>query len=209
MTMATLPVYDTTGSQTGDLEVSSHVFAATPNQHLLHQVIVAGQAAQRQGTAHTKTRAEVAGSGRKLWRQKGTGRARVGDSRPPNREGGGVAAGPRMRSYRQRVSRRLRAEALRSALSARAQAGDLTVIEAFDLPEPKTRLVAEILRALGVEGPALLVLPESSELIWRCARNIPGLRVRGAAEVNSLDVMAPRRVLVVKDAIARLEARLS
>jgi large subunit ribosomal protein L4 len=209
MTMPTLPLYDTTGSQTGDLEVSAHVFAAPPNEHVLHQVIVAGQAARRQGTAHTKTRAEVAGSGRKLWRQKGTGRARVGDSRPPSREGGGVAAGPRMRSYRQRVSRRLRAEALRSALSARAHAGELTVVEAFDLPEPKTYCVAEILRALGVAGTALLVLPEPNETIWRCARNIPGLRVRGAAEVNSLDVMAARRVLVTKDAIARLEARLS
>jgi large subunit ribosomal protein L4 len=207
--MATLPVYDTTGSQTGDIEVSGDVFAATPNEQVLHQVVLAGLAARRQGTAHTKTRAEVAGSNRKLWRQKGTGRARVGDSRPPNREGGGVAAGPRMRSFRQRVSRRLRAEALRSALSARAQSGELTVLEAFDLPEPKTRAVAEILTALGVQGPALLVLPEPDEIIWRCARNLPGLRVRVAAEINGPDVMAARRVIVIKDAIARLEARLS
>lgn len=207
--MATLPVYDTTGSQTGELEVSGDVFAAAPNEQVLHQVVVAQLAASRQGTAHTKTRAEVAGSGRKLWRQKGTGRARVGDSRPPNREGGGVAAGPRMRSYRQRVSRRVRAEALRSALSARAQSGELTILEAFDLPEPKTRAVAEILTALGVQGSALLVLPEPDEIVWRCARNLPGLRVRVAADVNGPDVMAARRVIVIKDAIARLEARLS
>jgi large subunit ribosomal protein L4 len=207
--MPTLPVYDTTGSQTGELEVSGDVFDATPNEQLLHQVVVAGLAAARQGTAHTKTRSEVAGSGRKLWRQKGTGRARVGDRRPPHREGGGIVGGPRMRSYRQRLSRRVKAEALRSALSTRVRAGELTVIEPFELPEPKTRAVAGMLAALGVEGPALLVLAERNEIIWRCARNIPGLSIRPAAEVNARDVMAPRRVVIVKDAIARLEARVS
>jgi large subunit ribosomal protein L4 len=191
------------------LEVSGEVFDATPNQQLLHQAVLGGLAAARQGTAHTKTRAEVAGSGRKLWRQKGTGRARVGDSRSPHREGGGLAGGPRMRSYRQRLSRRVKAEALRSALSARARAGELTIVEPFQLPEPKTAAVEEILTALGVEGLALLVLPEPNEIICRCARNIPGLTVRPAAEVSTYDIMAPRRVIIVTDAIARLEARLS
>ncbi len=207
--MPTLPVYDITGSQTGELEVSGRVFDAAPNQHLLHQAVVGTLAAARQGTAHTKTRAEVAGSGRKLWRQKGTGRARVGDRRPPHREGGGIAGGPRMRSHRQRLSRRVKAEALRSALSARARAGELSILEPFHLPEPKTAAVQAILAALDVERPALLVLPEPNEIIWRCSRNIPGLTVRPAAEVSSYDIVAPRRVIIVKDAIARLEARLS
>lgn len=207
--MPTLPVYSTTGSQTEELEVSGALFGAAPNYQVLHQAVVAGLAAERQGTAHTKTRGEVSGSGRKLWRQKGTGRARVGDSRPPHREGGGVAMGPRKRSHRQRLSRRVKAEALRSALSARAQAGELTLLEPFQLPEPKTAAIAAILTALEVEGPALLVLAEPDRIIWRSARNIPHLSVRPAAEVDSYDIMAPRRVIIVKDAIARLEERLS
>lgn len=207
--MPTLAVYDTAGSQTGELEVSSDVFGAVPNETLLHQVVLARLAAARQGTAHTKTRSEVAGSSRKLWRQKGTGRARVGNRKSPSREGGGVAAGPRMRSYRQRLSRRVRTEALRSALSARARAGELTLLEPFELPEPKTRAVQQVLTALGAEGRTLLVLPEPNQTIWRCARNIPGLSIRPAADLNSYDVMAARTVIIVKDAIPRLEARFS
>lgn len=207
--MPTLPVYDTAGSQTGELEVSSDVFGAVPNETVLHQVVLAQLAAARQGTAHTKTRSEVAGSTRKLWRQKGTGRARVGNAKAPNREGGGVAAGPRMRSYRQRVSRRVRTEALRAALSARARAGELTLLEPFELPEPKTRAVQQVLTALGAKGRTLLVLPEPNQTIWRCGRNIPGLSIRPAADLNSYDVMAARTIIIVKDAIPRLEARFS
>jgi large subunit ribosomal protein L4 len=207
--MATLPVYDTAGSQTGELEVSDEVFDGEPNGGVLHQVVSGELAARRQGTAHTRTRSEVAGSTRKLYRQKGTGRARVGDRRPPHRVGGGVAMGPRMRSHRQRVPRRLRAEALRSALSIRARGGDLAVVERIELPEPKTRALHEVLVALGAERDALLVLAEADEIIWRCGRNIRGLRIRPAADLSSYDVMAARKVIAVKEAIGRLEARLS
>ncbi len=206
--MPTLPLYNIEGSQSGELQVPAKVFGASPNEPLIHEALVARLAAARQGTAHTKTRAEVSGSGRKLWRQKGTGRARVGDSRPPNREGGGVAMGPRMRSYRQRISRRAKAEALRSALSARAQAGDIAIIESLELPEPKTRAVAAILDALNVRIPALLVLPEPNHIVWRCGRNIAGLTIRIAADLNAYDVMAARQLIIVKGAIPRLEARL-
>jgi large subunit ribosomal protein L4 len=206
--MPTLPVYNIEGSRSGELEVPAKVFGASPNEPLIHEALVARLAAARQGTAHTKTRAEVSGSGRKLWRQKGTGRARVGDRRPPNREGGGVALGPRMRSYRQRISRRAKAEALRSALSARAQAGEIAIIESLDLPEPKTKAVAAILDALNVQTPALLVLPDPNEVVWRCGRNISGLTIRIAADLNTYDVMAARQLIIVKGAIPRLEARL-
>jgi large subunit ribosomal protein L4 len=114
-----------------------------------------------------------------------------------------------MRSYRQRLSRRAKAQALRSALSVRARAGALTVLEPFELPDPKTKAVKQLLLALGVEGRALLVLPEPSQIIWRCGRNIPGLTIRPAAEVSGYDVMAAQKVIVLRDAVARLEARLS
>ena len=207
--MPTLPVYDTTGSQTGTLEVSPQVFAADPHEHLLHQFLVADRAAARQGTAQAKTRSEVSGSNRKLWRQKGTGRARVGDRRPPHWRGGGAAMGPRMRSHRQRLPRRMKSEALRSALSVRARAGELTVVDSFALPEPKTKALQGILLALGAQGRVLLVLAEPDQVIWRCGRNIAALQIRPAVDVNAHDVLLAHRVIIAKDAIPRLEARLS
>jgi large subunit ribosomal protein L4 len=207
--MATLPIYDMKGSQTGEAEVSAEVFDAEPNGAALHQVVLGRLAAGRQGTAHTRTRGEVAGSTRKLWRQKGTGRARVGDRNPPHRTGGGVAMGPRTRSHRQHIPKRLKAAALRSALSARARAGELTLLDQIELPEAKTKALYEVLQALGAERSTLLVLAEADETVWRCGRNIPGLRIRPAIDVDSYDVMAVRKVIVVKDAVERLEARLS
>ncbi len=209
MTMAMLPVYDVEGSQTGDLEVSSQVFDLEPNDGVLHQVVLGHLASRRQGTAHTRTRSEVAGSTRKLWRQKGTGRARVGDRRPPHRVGGGVAMGPRARSHGQRVARRLKAAALRSALSSRARAGALRVIEAIELPEAKTRVLKGMLTSLGAERSTLLVLAEPNPIVWRCGRNIPGLSIRPAMDVSSHDVMAAQTIILERDAVQRLEARLS
>ncbi|MBE9566740.1 MAG: 50S ribosomal protein L4 [Proteobacteria bacterium] len=207
--MPTLPIYDVAGTQVGESEVPDTVFGATPGEPLLHQAVLGGLAAQRQGTAHTKTRAEVSGSGRKLWRQKGTGRARVGDSRPPNRVGGGAAMAPRMRSHRQRLSVRFKRAALRSALSARAGAGDIMLIEPFELVEQKTKAVNDILVALGAKGRVLLMTGEPSEIILRCGRNISGLQIRDASCVNAYDVLAARTVIITSDAIPRLEDRLS
>ncbi len=207
--MPTLPQYNTEGAQTGEVELADTVFGRVPNEALLHQTVVAALAARRQGTASAKTRAEVAGSTRKLWRQKGTGRARVGDRRPPHRTGGGVAMGPRPRSYRQRLPRAAKAEGLRSALSAQAQSGDLIILEPFELPAAKTKALQAVLDALGMSGRTLLVLPELNEVIWRCGRNIPGLVIRPATEVNVLDVLTARKTIIVRDAISALEARLS
>lgn len=206
--MAALPVYDKTGAQVGELELPS-AFATTPHAVMLRQAIVAELAGRRQGTAGTKTRAEVAGSGRKLWRQKGTGRARVGDRRPPNRVGGGVAAGPRPRSYAQRLAVRHRREALRAALSARADAGDLIILESVELAQAKTKALRGLLDAIGLFEELLLVLPEHSETVWRCGRNLEGLCMTTAAMVSALDLMTARKVILTKDAISRLEARLT
>jgi large subunit ribosomal protein L4 len=207
--MATVPLYDIEGSRTGELSLSDEVFGVQPNKALLHQVVVAAQAAQRQGTQDAKTRSEVAGSTRKLWRQKGTGRARVGDRRSPNRTGGGVAMGPHPRSYRQRLPRTAKLEGLRSALSAQVQSGALLVLESLELPEPKTKLLKGVLDSVGVSGRALLVLAAPDELVWRSGRNIPGLVIVPASDVNALDVIAARKVVVLREAIAALEARLS
>jgi large subunit ribosomal protein L4 len=204
----TLPVYDTSGARAAELEVSEAVFGAVASEALLHQVSVAELAARRRGTAHTKTRGEVAGSNRKLWRQKGTGRARVGDQRPPSRVGGGVAAGPRARSYRQRISRGVKTEALRGALSARAKAGEIMLVEPFELAEAKTRALQDFLHALGVEGDALLVLGQPSEPIWRCGRNIVGLRITDARQVSAHQVLAARSIIITTDALPGLEARV-
>jgi large subunit ribosomal protein L4 len=206
--MPTLPVYNTEGAQTGELEVPEALFSVAPSEALIHEVVVADLAAKRRGTAHTKTRAEVAGSGRKLWRQKGTGRARVGDRNPPSRVGGGVAAGPRTRSYQQRLPRRLKAEALRGALGARSQAGEVILIDSLDLPEVKTRALARVLQAVGAEGSVLLVLDRPDQTVWRCGRNIPGLHLTDAYRVNAYDVLAARRVVITKQALQGLEARL-
>ena len=207
--MPTVPVYDRQGSQTGELALADEVFGVRPKEGLLHQVVVAGLSAQRQGTHDTKTRGEVAGSTRKLWKQKGTGRARVGDRRSPIRSGGGVAMGPHPRSYRQRIPRGAKLEGLRSALSAQVQAGSLLVLDSIELSEAKTRVLKGILDAVGATGRALLVLAQPDEIVWRCGRNIPGLSIIPASDVNVLDVLAARKIVVTREAIPALEARFS
>lgn len=207
--MAILPVYDSAGTRTGEMEAPAAVFSDAPNAAVLHQVVLAHLAAGRQGNASSKTRAEVRGSGRKLWRQKGTGRARVGDARAPSREGGGVAMGPRSRTHRQRLSREMKRVGLRSALGARAAEGAVTVVESIALPEAKTRALRQILQALEAEGRVLLVLGEPDEAVLRSGRNLPGLCIASAADLNAYEVITARRAIMTKDAVARLEARLS
>jgi large subunit ribosomal protein L4 len=207
--MPTLPIYKQDGTQTGEVELPEAIFGARPNEALLHKASIAALAGQRQGHAHTKTRGEVTGSTRKLWRQKGTGRARVGDRHPPHRIGGGVAMGPRPRSYAQRLPKSAKLQGLRSALSALALSGDLIVVESLQLPEAKTKAVRAILDAVGAGPGTLLVLAEPDELVWRCGRNIPGLTIRPAADLCALDLLTARTVVMDKDAIPPLEGRLS
>lgn len=207
--MATLPRYDKTGARAGEMEASARLFESEPKAAVVHQMVVANLANRRQGNSHTKTRAEVSGSTRKLWRQKGTGRARVGDRRPPSRVGGGVAMGPRRHSHRQGTPTRMKAEALRSALGGRAAAGDVLVVEAVELAEPKTKLLHELLTAIGVTGNLLLVLGQHDEMVWRAGRNIPGLNIVPASDVNAYDVLAARTVVLEQAAVTRLEERLA
>ncbi len=207
--MSTLPLFDASGAAAGEMAVPATVFGAEPNESALHQAVLAELAAQRQGTHAARPRGDVSGSNRKLWRQKGTGRARVGDRRPPHWTGGGVAMGPQPRSHRQRISKRLKKESLRWALSAQAEAGEVLLVEPFEFTEMKTRSLAALLRAMGAEGRVLLVLGERNEDILRCGRNLPGLVVLRAAEVNAHDVLSARKVVICTDALPVLEARLS
>jgi large subunit ribosomal protein L4 len=184
------------------------LFAVELNRGLLHQTIVADQAAKWQGTAHTKSRGEVAGSTRKLYRQKGTGRARVGDRRSPTRVGGGTVMGPRAHSHRQTLPAKMKAEALREALAARAAAGEMIVIEAIELAEAKTRLMQGLLDIIGVSGDLLLVLADHNEAVWRSGRNIKGLSIIAAVNLSAYEVATARKILLEKGAIARLEERL-
>jgi len=207
--MPTLPVYDSSGAPSGEIEVTPALFGGEVNPAALHQVVAAQLAAGRQGTAHTKTRSEVAGSNRKLWRQKGTGRARVGDRRPPHRVGGGRVTGPRTRSYRQRVSQTMRQEALRSALAVRAATGEVKLVAPFQLVEAKTRALQQVLAAVGAGPGTLLVLGEQDEVIFRCGRNLSGIRIADAANVSPTELLAARQVILTTDALPRLEARVS
>jgi large subunit ribosomal protein L4 len=207
--MGTTPVFDVTGAQTREMELPELLFGAGPHAVVLHQVVLAELAAKRQGTASTKTRSEVAGSNRKLWRQKGTGRARVGDRRPPSRVGGGRVTGPRPRDYRQRTAKALKDVALRSALEARAAAGVMMFVEPFELTEAKTKALVGVVDALGGTRGTLLLLGKPDKIIVRCGRNIPDFAVSYAARVSAYDLMSARKIIITTDALAQLEARVS
>ncbi len=205
--MAAVPVYDRTGAHTGEVEVPA-ALVGEPHVAMLHQAVRAELAGRRQGTSDTKTRGEVAGRGRKLWRQKGTGRARVGDRRPPSRIGGGRVTGPHPRSYDQHTPLRVKLSALRAALGTRVAAGDVVALAAIELPEAKTKHLQGLLDTVGVSGKVLLVLAEHDPTLHRCGRNIRGLEITTAGEVTAYALLAARMVVLTTDAMARLEARL-
>jgi len=187
--MATVDVRTTTGAASGQAELDDAVFGITPNLAVLHQVVTAQLAAARRGTHSTLTRAEVRGGGKKPWRQKGTGRARHGSSRSPQWEGGGVAAGPKPRSYRQKTPKKMVQLALRSALSDRASDGRVVVVDSWDFPAPKTREARAALEALGVEGRALIVIDRDDDVAYLSFRNLSEAHPILAAELNAYDIL--------------------
>ena len=200
-----IPVYNLAGEVVDQIEVSPQVFGVPFNQAIVHQVVVAQQANARQGTAGTKTRGEVAGSTRKLFRQKGTGNARAGSIRSPLRRGGGIVFGPKPRSYRQAVPKKMRRLALRCVLSAKVSSQELMVLEQLTLAEPKTKEMASVLRALGVDSSAIIVTSEVEENVVKSARNLPGIRTLPANLLNVVDILAHRRLLITAAAVRRVE----
>jgi len=183
-------LYTADGSRTGDIELSAEIFGIEPNVPVMHQVVTAQLAAARAGTASTKTRSEVRGGGRKPWRQKGLGRARQGSSRSPQWAGGGVAHGPKPRSYAQRTNKKMKRLALRSALSTRAAAGQIKVVETFEVWEtPKTKNAAVLLEAMGVRGKVLLLTEDHEKVAITSFRNIDGVIASSLGQANTYDVL--------------------
>ena len=199
------------GSSTGkQVDLKKAVFGIEPHEHAVYLAVNSELAHSRHGTASTKARGEVRGSGAKLWRQKGTGRARVGDVRSPIRRGGGVVFGPKPRSYNLKVNRKVRALARKSVLSAMQREGRVIVVEALELEGSKTRYMASSLNALGLAGKRIMVLAgEPSEQLWLAARNLPGVRVKPAADVSTYDVWSSDYLLIDKDGVKSLNAALS
>lgn len=200
-----IPVYSLTGEVVEQIEISDQVFAVPFNEGVVHQAMVRQQANARQGTASTKTRSEVSGSSRKLFRQKGTGFARAGSRRSPLRRGGGITFGPQPRSYRQAMPKKMRQLALKCALSAKARDEELKVLEELKLEEPKTKQMAQILTALGVDSPALIVTSEPEDSVVKSARNLKGIKTMPANLINVLDILSYKILLMTVTAVRKVE----
>ena len=191
-----VPVFDIRGKKISEAELRDDIFAAPVNQALMHQALLRQLANARLGTHKTKTRGEVRGGGRKPWRQKGTGRARQGSIRAPQWRGGGTVFGPTPRSYRQKMPRKMRRQALRSALSVKAAESQVVLLDALEMNEPKTKEMLRILQNLGVDSSALILLPQRDETILRSVRNLPRVRTLVAQYLNVRDLLKFEYVLV-------------
>jgi large subunit ribosomal protein L4 len=200
-----VPVYGLTGEVVDNIEISDDVFGVPFNEAVVHQAVVRQRANARQGTASTKTRSEVTGSTRKLYRQKGTGYARAGSIKSPLRRGGGIMFGPKPRNYRQAMPKKMRRLALRCALSAKARDGELAVVDSLALEEPKNKEMARILQALKVDSTALVVTSEAKANVVKSARNLPGIETRPADILNVVDILSSKMLLMEVAAVRRAE----
>ena len=197
-----VPVKNMAGEQVGEIELKETVFAAPIRRGLMHQALLRQLANARLGTHKTKTRGEVRGGGRKPWRQKGTGRARQGSIRAPHWVGGGTVFGPRPRKYTKRMPKKMHRAALRSALSAKAGAGQILVVDKLEMEAPKTKAMIQTLNALGLDGQSvLLVLPERNMAVERSARNLPKTKTLLSGYINVRDLLGHDVVVLAKDAV--------
>ena len=203
-----ISVYNNAGQEIDKIELDEAVFGLQPNEAVVHQALVRQLANSRQGTADTKTRREVSGSSRKLYKQKHTGMARAGNKRSPLRRGGGVIFGPHPRSYRQAMPKKMRRLAIRSILSAKVADEELKVIDSFGLEEPKTKQMAQVLQALGIESSALLVTADLDTTVFKSARNIATVKTLPASMLNVVDLISHNTLLMTVDAVRRVEAML-
>jgi len=206
--MAQVDIVNMAGEVVGQMELDDHVFGIEPNPSVVHQAVVCQLANARRGTADTQTRGEVSASGSKLWRQKGTGRARQGSRRAPHWKGGGVAFGPHPRLYTQTLPRKMRRLALRSALSSKVKEERLLVLDRLEMAEPRTKEMVALLKTLGVAGKAMIVLPERDEVVTKAAGNIPDLLTVVPSTMNLLDLLSRDRVVMTVDAVKAITAWL-
>jgi large subunit ribosomal protein L4 len=206
--MTQVDVRDMAGKVLRQLDLDERVFGIEPNMAVMHQAVVAQLANQRKGTHSTKTRGEVAGGGKKPWRQKGTGRARQGSTRAPHWRGGGIVFGPKPRDYHQDFPRKMRRLAMRSVLSAKLRDGEVVVIDNFTLPAPKTREMKAALTTIGATGSTLVVLGGANDEIKRAAANLPKVRAVAPGSTNLLDVLNHQWLVLTVEAIDTLTTTL-
>ena len=203
--MPKIEVYSIEGKKVSDVELKEEVFGIEPNEAIVHSVLVNYMANQRQGTQSTKTRSEVSGGGRKPWRQKGTGRARQGSIRAPHWVGGGIALGPKPRSYKYRVNKKERRLAIRSVLSSKVLEKELVVVDKIDFKEIKTKNMVNALNKLKVEGKTLIVLPEKNENVQKSARNIEGVKTSLVNTINVYDLLKYKNLVLTLDTVKKIE----
>ena len=203
--MPKVDVYNMQGKKVSDVELSEAVFGIEPNENVVHSALVNYLANQRQGTQSTKTRAEVRGGGRKPWRQKGTGRARQGSIRAPQWIKGGIALGPKPRSYSYRINKKEKQLAIKSILSAKVLDNELTVVDKLELKETKTKIMAKALADLKVEGKALIILADKNENISRSSRNIEGVKTIELNTINVFDLLNCNKLVLPLDTVKKLE----
>lgn len=203
--MPSLSVVNMEGNNVGTIELADSVFGIEPNAAVMHQVVVSYLAAQRQGTQSALTRSEVSGGGKKPWRQKGTGRARQGSTRAPQWTHGGIVFAPKPRDYRFSVNKKVRRLAMKSALSVKLQDENLLVLDSIRMEEFKTKTIVQMLKALNVEGKALIVMPEVDKKVIKSAANIPGVKTTLVNTLNVYDILNYDKFIVVQDAVAKIE----
>lgn len=202
------PVYNQHGEKLKDVLLPKEIFAQELSAKLLHQVVVAQQANRRLIIAHTKIRSEVRGGGRKPWRQKGTGRARHGSIRSPIWKGGGITFGPRKdRNYQQKINRKMAQKALLMALSTKVEDKEMKILDKISLPEPKTKLMQEILEKLSLSGSVMVVASRDNKLLKRAGRNLEKTKIVFAEQINALDILSYRNLLITLPAIEGLKKR--
>lgn len=202
--MSTVGLFNQEGKQVGDIQLNDSVFGVEVNENAMHQVVIALLANKRQGTQSAKTRAEVRGGGIKPWRQKGTGRARQGSIRAPQWIKGGIVFAPKPRDYRMATPKSMRRVAMKSALTCKAQAGEMIVLESLEFETPKTKLVIEMLKAFEAKK-TLIITAESNEAVYKSARNIPGIAIIPANNINVYDLLKYNKVMITKDAVSKIE----
>ena len=207
--MATIEMKDASGKKVKDAELSAAVFEIEPNVHVMHEVVRSQRAARRQGTHDTLTRGQVRGGGKKPWRQKGTGRARQGTIRAPQWAGGGTVFGPHPRSYAFKVPAKVVKLAMRSALSAKLADGEIVVVDQLSFEKPSTKQAAEVLKNLGLEGRVTIIVPDDEVNTFLSFRNLSKVRVIGVSELNTLDFIDNKALVLTDAALPRIEEVLA
>ena len=203
--MPKVEVYNVEGKKVSDIELKEEIFGIEPNEAVVHSVLVNYLANQRQGTQSTKTRSEVRGGGRKPWRQKGTGRARQGSIRAPQWIKGGIALGPKPRSYKYRVNKKEKRLAIKSLLSSKVLENNLVVVDKFDFKEIKTKQMAIAMKNLKIEDKALIMLATGDEKVQKSARNLEGVRTISVATINVFDLLKYKKLVLTVDTVKKLE----